>query len=188
MKKLVTIFGLLLAVSALVLTACGDSGDSTDSSSSDTATFQGDGYPFTFEYPADWQTTTDTSVKQQLGSSQATNLQGIGLDDTNIIAVSTYTLNQPVSQDNIDQAKAQFDKLVQQADPSADGIVGDTGGFPSLKYESVPVTDPAGATNTLVFLFDGTSEYQLTCQWNSDHADEVQAACDQAQSTLTKAG
>jgi hypothetical protein len=188
MKKLVTIFGLLLAASALALTACGSSGDSTDSSSSDTATFQEDGYPFTFEYPGDWQALTDITLNNQLGSNRGANVKGVGLDDTNAIVLTTYTLNQEVTQDNLDQAKAELDKLLQQVDSTADGVVGDVGGYPSITYDSIPVTDPAGATDTLIALFDGTSEYLITCQWDSDHADEVQAACDQAKSTLTKAG
>jgi hypothetical protein len=185
MSKPVAPFALLLALAALALAACGGSGDSTGS---DAATFENDDYPFTFEYPGDWGTMDDITLNKQLGSLQADNVVGVGPDDNNGIFLATYTLGQPVTEDNIDQAKSAFDKLIQQVDPSAEGVVGDVGGFPSVTIESVPVSDPEGAENTLVAMFDGTSEYLLTCQSLSDQRDEVDAACEQAQSTLEKTG
>jgi hypothetical protein len=185
MRRPVARFALLLALAALALAACGGSGDSTGS---EAATFENDDYPFTFEYPGDWGTMVDITLNKQLGSLQAANVVGVGPDDNNGIFLATYTLGQPVTEGNIDQAKAAFDKLIQQVDPSAEGVVGNVGGYPSVTIESVPVSDPEGAENTLVALFDGTSEYLMTCQSLSDQRDEVNAACDQAQATLDKTG
>ena len=181
MKKLLSAFVALLTLGALVATGCGDS-----DSGSDTATFDDDSYPFTFEYPSDWEETDSVTQNQQLGSSQSSDVVGVGPSDDNGIILATYALNQPVTEDNIDQAKAEFDKLIQQVDPSAEGTVGDVGGYPSVTIENVPVSDPEGAENTLIALFDGTTEYLMTCQSLADDRDEVNDACDQAQSTLTK--
>ena len=181
MKKLLSAFAVLLAAGALLVAGCGDS-----DSDSDTATFDDDSYPFTFEYPSDWEETGDVTQNQQLGSSQSADVVGVGPSDDNGIILATYELNQPVTEDNIDQAKAEFDKLIQQVDPSAEGTAGEVGGYPSVTIENVPVSDPEGAENTLIALFDGTSEYLITCQSLEDDRDEVNAACEQAQSTLTK--
>lgn len=175
-------FALLLSLAALALTACGDD------SSSDTATFEGDGYPFTFEYPGDWGTASDISVNNEVSSGNASNLKGVGPADDNGIFLATYTTSEPITDQNIDQAKAALDRLVAQADPSAKGTVGEVGGFPSVSFDAVPVSDPSDAETNVVALFDGTSEYFINCQWTSDHEDEVKDACDQLRSTLKKTG
>lgn len=186
MRKLVMPFALLLALVALGLAACGD--DSGDSTSSDSATFQEDGYPFTFEYPSDWGDASDITVNNEVGTGKATNLKGVGPADNNGIFLATYTTSEPITEDNLDQAKSALDQLVGQAEPSASGQTGDVGGFPSVTFQGIPVADPAGAETDITALFDGTSEYFINCQWTSEHEDEVKAACSQLQSTLQKTG
>lgn len=183
MKKLVIPFVLLLFLTAGSLTACGD-----DSSSSDTATFEEDGYPFTFEYPGDWGDASDISLNNEVGSGNASNLKGVGPADDNGIFLATYTTSEPITDKNIDQAKAVLDRILGQSAPSARGTVGDIGGYPSVSFEAVPVSDPSDAETDIVALFDGTSEYFINCQWTPDHEDEVKAACEQLRSTLKKNG
>jgi hypothetical protein len=176
-------FALPTVLAAVALAACGGSGDS----SSDTATFESDDYPFTFDYPGDWQETDDVTLNKQLGSLRAQNVTGVSPGEgTNGIYLATYEISQPVTEDNIDQAKQAFEQLVQQADPSARGTAGDVGGFPSVTIDAVPVSDPAGAKNTLIAMFDGTTQYLLSCQWGEEDADEIESACDEAQSTLQR--
>jgi hypothetical protein len=186
MKRLVS-FALLLALLALGLAACGsDSGgssDSTTASASSASTFDEDGFGITFEYPSDWDLEDDVSIDSELGSS-ADAIKAVGIDDSNGIIIESYTLNQAVTADNIGDAKSELDNLIKQVAPDATGTTGETGGFPSVTFEDVPLTTPTDGQSTLVAVFDGESEYLINCQSTPDHRDEVEAACDQAIATV----
>jgi ABC-type glycerol-3-phosphate transport system substrate-binding protein len=179
MKKLAS-STLLFALLALGLAACGsDSGGSSDSTTASTSTFEEDGFGITFEYPSDWTLEDDVSIDSELGSS-ANDIKAVGIDDSNGIIVESYTLNQEVTSDNIDAAKSELDNLIKSVDPNASGTTGETGGFPSVTFEEVPLTTPTDGQSTLVAVFDQDSEYLINCQSTPDHRDEVQSACDQA--------
>jgi hypothetical protein len=168
---------LLIALASLGLAACGGSDDGPK-------TFESDDYPFTFEYPGDWHGTTDVHLNGVNGSTGASNNLGYVIDENNGIFISTYTTAKEITADNIDIAANALEKLLGQVDPSVKGTTGEIGGFPSVSLSPIELTDPAGATQTSFALFDGTSEYFLSCQSTSDHTDEVNDACKQMQSTL----
>lgn len=90
-----------------------------------------------------------------------------------------------MSAENIDQAKAEFDGLVAQVDPSATGEAGETAGFPSLRYDSLSVPDPQDGESRLTLLFDGDREYVINCQSTPDGREALDAACDQVLETLS---
>jgi hypothetical protein len=168
---------LALAACALALAACGGSGDSGPK------TFQEDGFAFTFEYPNSWVPSDKATVADQLGAS-ADKTIGIGLDDDDGIILQSYTLNTEITASNLDLAKKELDGLMSQVDPSATGQTGDTAGFPSITYDAVAIPTPTDGESRLVALFQGDQEYLINCQSTPDHRDEVNAACDQALSTL----
>ena len=168
---LVTLLGVVL------LLGCG--GDS----SSDTATFDDDAYPFTFDYPGDWTTSDDISISNELGGS-AVDQTAVVIDDSNGIIVEHFQLEIAIDDENIDLAKGELDGLISQVDPNASGETGETGGYPSVSYDAVPVPDPPDAESRLIALFDGDQEYLLNCQSTPDRRDEIDQGCDQAVESL----
>jgi len=173
--------GSVLAAAALAaaiaIAACGDSND--------TSTFEQDDYPFTFEYPADFELSDDVSADTVLGGAADDSI-ALGIDDSNALVIQRYTLNAEVSEENIDQAKVEFDGLIQQLDPGVTGEAGETGGFPSLTYDAVRVPSLPDGESRLTVLFEGDQEYLLNCQSTPENRDEINAACDRALATLNE--
>lgn len=168
---------LVLLVGAALVVAVVVSGGGGD------GTFDDEAYPFTFEYPGDWEESDDVTLDQELGSS-GLDRRAVALDDTNGIIIERFELNIEVDEDNIDLAKDELDGLLTGIDSDADGQVGETAGFPSVTYENVSVPVPEGAESKIVALFDGDQEYMLNCQSTEDHRDEVDEGCQQALDTL----
>jgi len=166
----------MLLACVVSLAACG--GDSDDSS-----TFEQDDYPFTFEYPADFESSDDVSIDTTLGGSLEDTI-ALGVDDSNGIILQRTTLGVEVTEENLDQAKSEFDGLVAQIEPGASGEAGETGGFPSLTYGAIPLPTPPEGESRLTILFEGDQEYVLNCQSTPENRDEINAACDEALATL----
>ncbi len=166
---------VVVSVIALALTACGDSGPKQ---------FEDDGYPFTFEYPEDFQTGSEVTFDDQLGAA-ADDSTGFGIDDSNLIAVQRVTLNLEIDAGNIDRAKAEFDRLLAEIDPSASAEIAETAGFPSLSYDSLPIPEIEDAESRLTILFEGDQEYVINCQSTPAERETITEACDQALETLT---
>lgn len=177
MKLAKKLAALLAILGTLVLLGCG--GDS----GSDTATFERDAYPFTFDYPGDWEASDDISIAQELGGS-ALDQTAVLINDSNGIIVEHFQIPITVDDGNIDIAKRELDGLISQVDPSSSGQTGETGGFPSVAYDAVSVPDPPDAESRLVALFDGDQEYLLNCQSTPEHRDEIDQGCDQAIESL----
>ena len=168
---------LVALLGVVLLLGCGGG------SGSDTATFEGDAYPFTFDYPGDWTTSDDVSISNELGGS-AVDQTAVAIDDSNAIIVEHFQLKISVDDDNIDVAKRELDGLISQVDSNASGETGETGGYPSVSYAAVPVPDPPDAESRLIAVFDGDQEYLLNCQSTPDHRDELNRGCDQAVESL----
>jgi hypothetical protein len=167
-----------LALCAFPLAACGDDDDGP-------STFQEEGFPFTFEYPGDFELTEDVSFDQSLGGSSDEDLS-LSLDENNGIILQRYTLGQEVDESNLALAKREFDALLSQGGVEASrGQTGETAGFPSLEYESVALTVPEDGESRIVILFEGDQEYLLNCQSTPDEREEVDAACQQMLETLS---
>lgn len=165
---------MTLVAFAVGIGGCGDSGPQT---------FSEDPYPFTFEYPGDFESTDDISFDSELGGS-ADDSKALGLDDSNAIVLQRSTLNIEINEDNVDRAKDEFDGLITQIDPSASGETGTLAGLPSLSYDVVSVPDPPGAESRLTILFEGDQEYVINCQSTPEKKDQLDAACAQALDSL----
>lgn len=167
--------GLLLLVAAAITFAVVRGGGD--------GTFDDDAYPFTFEYPGDWTESDNVTISQELGAS-GLDKRAVSLDGSNLIIVERFDLNTEIDEGNLDLAQNELDRLVAQIDPSASGEAGETGGYPSITWDSVSIPQPEGAESKLVALFDGDQEYLLNCQSTEEHRDELAAGCDQALDTL----
>jgi hypothetical protein len=167
-----------LVVCAFVLAACG--GDDG------AATFEEEGFPFTFEYPGDFEVTEDISFDQSLGGSSDEDVS-LSLDEDNGIILQRFTLELEVDESNLRLAKREFDALFSQGGVEASpGQTGETAGFPSLEYESIALTVPEDGESRMVILFEGDQEYLLNCQSTPDEREEVDAACEQMLETLAR--
>jgi hypothetical protein len=127
----------VVAVGA-VITPVGIAGCASDDDDSEAATFARDTFPFTFEYPDEFEFTEDVSAEQQLGGDAADEAVAIAMDEDNGLIIERHTLNAEVSQADMGLVKRQLDGLIQQLDPDADGEEGNLAGFPSLTYAAVP--------------------------------------------------
>lgn len=170
---------LIVASLTVGLGACG----SDDDESEDVATFEQEGYAITFDYPSDWELTTDVEVATQLGGT-ADESVAVGLDESNGITVERYTLNQEVTEADLDAVQAEFDGLITQADPDATSTTGEIAGLPSVSYQPIQLTEPQDLESRITAVFDGDQEYLLNCQATPEQIETIAAACDQALETL----
>jgi len=185
----------LALVGALTLAACSSNGGGGSASSSPTAassetsspatagkTFSGNG--ISFQYPESWQEFTLSGTTASSGN-QLWN-ETVGIDAINFVSVSGYTINVPITNDNIDDQKAgigqQISALFTQAGGGIDGGPTDEtmAGLPALGFTGT-AKNPAGAlvSSKLVLAFDGTTEYFVNCQYDSTGESELLAGCDQ---------
>lgn len=202
MRTRIRISLVLALVSALALVACsngggggsGGSGASTGASerpsgvSSGTpspvagTTFSGNGV--TFRYPESWQEFTLSGTTASSGN-QLWN-ETVGIDAINFVSVSGYTINVPITSDNIDDQKAgigqQISDLFTQAGGGIDsGPTDETmAGLPALGFTGT-ANNPDGqpVRSRLVLAFDGTTEYFVNCQYDDSGQAELLAGCDQ---------
>ena len=165
--------GLLLLVIVVVVFAVTRGGGD--------GTFDDAAYPFTFKYPGDWNESDDVTLSKELGGS-GLDKRAVMLDSTNGIILERFELNVAIDEKNLDLAKNELDGLITQLDPNASGETGETGGYLSVTYDSVPVSDDT--ESKLVALFDGDQAYMINCQSNEEHRDDVAAGCQQALDTL----
>ena len=166
---------LLLFLLALGGGACGGEQDTS---------FEAKGFGITFEYPEGFEESDDVTVNEQQGS-EAQESRAVGLDEDNGIIVQRYSLQQSISEKNLDLAKAEFDALVAGLSPDAEkGKTGEVAGLPALTYSEVPVRSIKQGQSRLVVVFDGRTEYLINCQSTPEKRNEINEACDQAVDTL----
>lgn len=178
MPRRLTIF---LAAVAFVVAGCG--GDDAE----EVSTFEDDGFPFTFEYPGDWEKTNEISIDQQLGS-QPDETVAVALDEENTILLQRFTLAQEITEDNLGLAKQEFDGLIQQLDPESETEETEVAGYPALTTDAIPLTTPEDGESMLTILFDGDQEYLVNCQSVPEERDTVDAACEKAIESIEPAG
>lgn len=166
---------LLLALGALSLASCGNESDGV---------FDVEGFPFTFEYPDDFEETGDVSFDQQLGAS-ADESAVVGIDDENGIALQRFTLEIAIDESNLNLAKREIDQLIQQVAPDASSQPSQIAGLPALTADKVSIPSVEGGESRLTFFFDGDQEYLINCQSTPDHRSEIDEACELALETLT---
>lgn len=164
---------------ALALAACADEDDGGAN-----ATFEREGFPFTFEYPASFELAEDVTLAQTLGG-ESDEAVALGSDDDNGIVVERFTLNVEVDESNLDQAKQEFDQLFQQVDPSAETQPVEIAGLPSLSLDAIALPTPEDGESRITVLFDGDQEYLINCQSTPEGRPEIEAACDLVLETLT---
>lgn len=164
----------ILAFAAVVLLAgCGGS--------SGPKTFHDDNFGITFRVPDGFRTASDVTIAQQAGNSSAQ--AGVLLDSENGIFLLRYDLRKSIDSSNVSSVKGELDRaLGSLTGKDESGKAVEFGGLPGYEY-TIDVSNPANGHSRLVFLFDGTQEDEINCQW-TDKQDEVAKGCDTVLSTL----
>ena len=163
---------------ALLLAGCGGG------SSSDTGTFDEDGYSIVFEHPSAFEDVEDISIASTAGAASK-DTKARGLDERNLLLVSRYDLNVAVGKEDLSEVEAELDDVLSKAaDQELSGTEIEVGGLPGYEYAFDLDSQPP-VSSRFVVLFDNRTEYTLNCQSTEERRDEVEAACQQALDTLT---
>ncbi|MBA3727696.1 MAG: hypothetical protein H0W94_00525 [Actinobacteria bacterium] len=148
----------------------------------ETKTFSAQG--ISFDYPGDWGDITG----QQFSSQTGTEVFGknFGIDGSNAAIFSIYEINVPIDASNIEQYRGEIDSTVAGLENESGGgvlrgsVTITMGSLPGYRYEVEGMTpDGTEVQSRLVLVFDGTTEYFLNCQHTDEHAEEIEAGCDQ---------
>lgn len=176
---------LLLALLAALVAGCGgddDSDDGGDGEAVGSETFERDGFELTFRYPSDFEERDDIEFSQSAGSG-ASETAGIGLDETNVIAVQRFDLQNEVTEDNLARVQREADDLFSQlAGQPVEGEETRVAGLPALEY-TIELQSPEDAETRAIAIFDGDVQYLLNCQSTPESRNRIAAACDLAVQT-----
>jgi hypothetical protein len=164
-----------LALVALVfVAACG---------SDEPETFDEEGFAITFEYPGDFERTTDVDTARGEGTPEAT--VALAKSEDNAIFVQRYGLNKEVTPGDAEAVKRELDRVLSRlAGTDVTGRRIDVGGPVAFRYEVERLREPEDGRSTIVAVFDGDKEYFINCQSVPDGREELEEACDRAIETL----
>ncbi len=136
-----------------------------------------------FAYPAGW------SAGSEIGGTSTGNLlwtTAVGPGTPHdLIVVESFRLRTPVTAQNIGAVVPDLAGLLQRSGVTPHGSpqVITMGGLPAVQFH---IGGPGGSSSnsTVVFAFNGTTEYFVNCQYTPALASDVQHACDQVVSTF----
>jgi len=163
----------VLALVPVSLPACG----------SRTNRFAGNGYEF--RYPGDWKRLS-TMTFAATAAAGGLSKEAVGVDDTNLAVVVTAHVSPPVTPETIGQIEGQMATAVKRVAEQGGGRVTagpqqvTMGGLPALLFDLSGIrVGKAVVDSRLIFAFQGTLEFFLSCQHTPDRADQVEGACDE---------
>ncbi|HZC13349.1 MAG TPA: hypothetical protein VE270_04935 [Thermoleophilaceae bacterium] len=164
----------LLACALLLPAACG---------SDEPKVFDEEGFAITFEYPGDFERTTDIDAERRQG--QAEKSVALAMSEDNAIFVQRYGLNREVTADDAEAVKQELDGVLGElAGTEVSGKRIQVGGAVAFRYEVEELQEPDDGRSTIVAVFDGDTEYFINCQSVPDGREELDEACDRAIETL----
>jgi hypothetical protein len=165
---------LLACAAALLPVACG---------SDEPKMFDEDGFAITFEYPGDFDRTTDVNAAR--GAGDAEKSVALAMSEDNAIFVQRYRLDREVAPGDARLVKAELDKVLGRlAGTPVSGKRIDVGGPLAFRYEIDKLQQPEDGRSTIVAIFEGDTEYFLNCQSVPDGREELEDACERAIDTL----
>jgi hypothetical protein len=181
---------LLLFPAAWTLAGCGAVSSSTITRSTPqpppptgNRTFAERGFAIHFSYPSAFVRATLRSISRRLdrGRHVTRAALGVGSGRYDLLIVSRHPrVRPPITMRNIRREKPIYDRTISRlfGHRMAAGV-GRIGGLPALSYPAVPTPGLRGATTRATFVFVGSDEYELQCQWTSTERAAVTAACKQ---------
>ncbi len=165
----------LLACAILMPAACG---------SSDPKMFDEEGFAITFEYPGDFERTTDVNAESGVGEAEES--VALAMSEDNAIFVQRYDLGESVTPARTPAPSSdELDKVLGRlAGTEVSGKQIDAGGLLAFRYEIDKLQQPEDGRSTIVAVFDGDTEYFINCQSVPDGREELDEACERAIETL----
>jgi hypothetical protein len=168
------VLAAMLAGVALLPAACG---------SDEPKTFDEEGFGITFEYPGDFERTTDIDAGRSEGNAQKS--VALAMSEDNAIFVQRYGLKDEVGPGDASLVKAELDKVLGKlAGAQVSGKRIDVGGPVAFQYEIDKLQEPENGRSTIVAVFEGDTEYFINCQSVPDGRDDLEDACKLAIDTL----
>ena len=148
-----------------------------------------------FAYPAGWlQESPSSSFSVKSGPSLWSAAFGPGTE-ADVIMVNAYRIPIPVGAGDLAAVSTQVEPQVRRLFEAGGGALQagpqqmTMGRLPGLRFQGTGVLrDGTFIDSTLVYAFDGTTEYHLDCQDTQAGAGEVQAACRQLIRTFEVSG
>jgi uncharacterized RDD family membrane protein YckC len=143
-----------------------------------TQTYRGHGV--SFGYPAGWSEESSVPIGSSGGADQLwTTDVGPGTP-VDSVTVTAYRMKQPLTAADLETAAPYLESRVRQLFTVQGGPEKTTmAGMPGLRFHVTGTVKGARFHSTLVFAFNGTTEYYVECQYTPAKAAEVEQACAQ---------
>ena len=172
---------IILIAGALTLGACGGNASDTP--------FAEQGAPFTFSYPSELHKVFADTGREFKGLDPTYRI-AIGSDETNIVVVATYALKKDVATVNktklavsVERAARALARAMKGNPPQRSETK--LGALPATRYDFS--AKDASLTTRLIYAFKGKTQYFVRCQWKTEQADLITAACDEVAKTFAPA-
>ena len=155
-------------------------------------TYRGNGV--SFDYPAGWEEGTTETIAETGNADELWEVAFV-LDRESLVTVDASRMNMPVTAENLDAAKPEFEKLVRgffeqqlggtvQSGPEEITVAGK----PGLRFRGTGTFEGTPIESTFVSVFDGTTQYTLNCQHTPEWAEEIERGCQQIVRTFAVDG
>ena len=166
----------IVVMTAIVLPA------SRSTSAGGTQTYQGHGV--SFSYPAGWSTGIPQGGTKPGNLLWATAVSSGTPHD--LIIVESYQLKMAVAAQNIDALVPVLARRLQDLGATLHGTPQKItmAGLPAVQFHTAEGRGGSPFQSTLVFAFNGTTEYFVNCQYTPALAPDVLQACNRVVSTF----
>lgn len=148
------------------------------------------GHGVSFDYPAQWRE-LDTESLGSVDEAEDLWNTAVGIGGYNMVTIHAYRLDTAVTPQNVDAVEADLEEMLRDFYQQSGGTVHagpeqiTGGGKPGVRFRSTGTVDGITMNKTDIFFFDGTTEYQLGCQSDPDHTQDIEHGCDQILRSFT---
>jgi uncharacterized RDD family membrane protein YckC len=142
-----------------------------------------------FRYPASWHQGTP-QVRITRDQQNVLWSTAVGPDQADSILVEAYRLNIPITAANIQQAAPSVSSATQGLFRQARGTLQagpepiTMAGLPALRFQGTLPQSGHTIQSTIIFAFDGRTEYFINCHTVAAHATEMNRGCAQVVHTF----
>lgn len=184
----------LALLAGLLLPACGGGGEPPDQGgpegeapSGETRVFKDRDFDIRFRYPVELELDEDFEFGALEENGPEASV-GARLGLHNFFAVQRFDIGRRITEQNLDEfapeADAAYGELIGQ---EISGEPTEVGGLPALRYE-FESQQAEDASTEAIFVFDGSTQYLLSCASTPRHRELIEAACATAVETLEPTG
>jgi uncharacterized RDD family membrane protein YckC len=181
--------GLAVALLVLVLAAAAGLFAYRATAWEGTKTYQGHG--IRFDYPGSWDESELGSIDSG-GGAQELWKTAVGVGRYDLVGVTAYRLPAPMTPEQLGAVTTDVTGLARNMFERNGGALRagpqevTVGGMPGFRLAGTMRANGVQTERTDLFLFDGSTEYQLECVSTAGRTAEVARACDQVQRSFTR--